>query len=118
MPPTYSLAFSDQALTDFRSIFVFLRGSYHAFGDTMPEAGRKARLRIKEILRATDSLRSLPHRGMRREDLLPNLRCWHTQRAIFYFVVDDESLEIKIIAVFFGGQDHFSKIVQRLSYTA
>ncbi len=35
-------------------------------------------------------------------------------RAIFYFTVDGEAHVVRVLAVFFGGQDHQRQILKRL----
>jgi toxin ParE1/3/4 len=36
------------------------------------------------------------------------------QRAVFYFDVDDDQRLVRILAVFFGGQDHQRAMLRRL----
>jgi len=50
-------------------------------------------------------MRTVPHRGTRRDDIRPGLRITHYKgRAIIAFAVEAE--QISIIGVFYGGQDY------------
>ena len=50
-------------------------------------------------------MRTVPHRGTRRDDIRPGLRITHYKgRAIIAFAVEAEQLSI--IGVFYGGQDY------------
>jgi plasmid stabilization system protein ParE len=82
---------------DLAAIFDFLLESYMAFGEARGEA------------------LDLPHQGSLRPDILPGLRSVTKRRAIFYFDVDDELRLVRVLAVFFGGQDHQRAMLRRLS---
>ena len=60
------------------------------------------------------SLGEAPHQGTLRADLLPGLRSVTKDRAIFYFDIDDDRRTVRILAVFFGGQDHTRRMLMRL----
>ncbi|MBY0563268.1 MAG: hypothetical protein K2P58_03695 [Hyphomonadaceae bacterium] len=55
-----------------------------------------------------------PHQGTLLPNLLPNLRCVTKDHAIFYFTVDDEARIVRVLAIFFGGQDHQRHMLKRL----
>jgi plasmid stabilization system protein ParE len=61
------------------------------------------------------ALGDVPHQETLRPDLLPGLRSVTKQRAIFYFDVDDHLRLVRVLAIFFGGQDHQRAMLQRLS---
>ena len=47
-------------------------------------------------------------------DILPGLRHLTINRANFWFDVDEENESVRILAVFFGGQDHVRHMLTRL----
>lgn len=55
-----------------------------------------------------------PHQGTLRPELAPGLRSVTKDRAIFYFDVDDDRRVVRVLAVFFGGQDHQRLMLKRL----
>ena len=55
-----------------------------------------------------------PHRGERRDDLLPGLRHLAIGRATYWFDVDDDRQTVRVPAVFFGGRDHVRHMLARL----
>lgn len=99
---------------DLAAIFEFLVETFQAFGDDRETAVERAASRIRNIERSMSSLGSVPHQGTLREDILPGLRSATKDRAVFYFDVDDERRRIRVLAVFFGGQDHQRRMLVRL----
>jgi len=61
------------------------------------------------------SLADLPHQGTLHPKVMPGLRSVTKNRANFYFTVDDEAQIVRVLAVFFGGQDHQRAMLVRLS---
>ncbi|CDZ28963.1 Hypothetical protein NGAL_HAMBI490_38250 [Neorhizobium galegae bv. officinalis] len=59
------------------------------------------------------ALGQMPHQGTQLFDLRPGLRQVTKNRAIFYFIVNDDSRTVHIVAVFFGGQDHRRHMLKR-----
>lgn len=100
---------------DLGVIFDFLVTSFMAFGDDRSEALERAAARIEAIEAEMLALGDLPHQGTLRPDLLPGLRSVTKQRAIFYFDVDDDLRLVRVLAIFFGGQEHHRAMLQRLS---
>lgn len=100
---------------DLAAIFDFLLNSYMEFGDERGEALGRAAARIEAIEAEMFALGDVPHQGTLRPDLLPGLRSVTKQRAIFYFDVDDDLRLVRVLAIFFGGQDHQRAMLQRLS---
>ena len=50
---------------------------------------------------------SVPHRGTRRDDLMPGLRIVpFRRRTAVAFTVDDGARTVRILRVFYGGQDY------------
>lgn len=84
------------------------------FGATFADAKKRATARIEAIKAAIHALGALPHRGTRRDNLMRGMRSVTKQRAILYFTVDEEQRVVRVLAVFFGGQDHQNIMLRRL----
>ncbi len=85
-----------------------------SFGVPFADAKRRATARVLKIRDHMNALAARPHRGTLRSALLPDLRSVTKDRAIFYFTVDDEAQLVRVLAVFFGGQDHQRAMLKRL----
>jgi toxin ParE1/3/4 len=99
---------------DIEAIFDFLTQSYIAFGERKSEALNHAAARIEGIEDAMEASAKTPHIGTLRPDLRPDVRTVSQDRAIFYFETDDVACRVRILAVFFGGQDHRRAMLKRL----
>ncbi len=63
------------------------------------------------IVACCEGLHLFPHRGAAREDLRPGLRLTHyKRRAVIAYAVDDASLRVTILGIYYGGQDHESAL--------
>ena len=111
----YRVARSLDTDRDLAAIFDFLLNSYMGFGDERGEALERAAARIEAIEAEMRALGDAPHQGTLRPDLLPGLRSVTKQMAIFYFDVDDDLNLVRVLAIFFGAQDHQRAMLQRLS---
>ena len=100
---------------DLAAIFDFLLNSYMGFGDERGEALERAAARVEGIEDELLALGDVAHQGTLRSDLLPGLRSVTKQSAIIYFDVDDDLRLVRVLAIFFGGQDHQRAMLQRLS---
>ena len=110
----FAIEFSADAERDFGLIFDHLFESYVAFGEGTGEALNHAARRVMDIRKAADRLASLPLRGTERDDVLPGIRFLAIARAIYWFDVDRTARKVRILAVFFGGQDHIRHMLVRL----
>ena len=99
---------------DLAEIFDFLTESYQSFGEDFDDAAKSAAERLRGIETEMLSLGDAPHQGTLRPDLLPGLRSVTKSRAVFYFDVDDDRRVVRVLAVFFGGQDHHRRMLGRL----
>lgn len=99
---------------DFATIIRHLAKSYIALGEPVTEAFEQAERRTRRIEAEMLNLANAPYQGTLLPDLLPGIRCVTKDRAIFYFQVDEAALQIKVLAVFFSGQDHRRHIIERL----
>ena len=110
----FRLEFSADAERDFGLIFDHLLRSYLEFGENLESALDRAEARIREIRVGAERILSAPHRGERHDDLLPGLRHLAIGRAMYWFDVDEARETVRILAVFFGGQDHVRHMMARL----
>ena len=110
----FAIEFSADAERDFGLIFDHLFESYLDFGESTEEALDHAARRVRDIAKAADRLASFPLRGTARDDILPGIRFIAIARAIYWFDVDQTARKVRILAVFFGGQDHVRHMLVRL----
>jgi len=113
----FHLEFSADAERDFELIFEHLLRSYVDFGERLESAIDRAGTRVLEIRTSAEHIPTAPHRGVRRDDILPGLRHLTIGRAIYWFDVEEVSGAVRILAVFFGGQDHVRHMMRRLLET-
>lgn len=85
--------------------------SYLDLGDALPAAFTRAARRVGSIEADMEALHKAPFQGT----LLPDLRRVTKNKAVFYFDVDEAEKTVRILAVFFGGQDHQRHMLKRLS---
>ena len=110
----FRLEFAAAAERDFGPIFDRLLRSYLEFGESPESALDRAELRIAEIRAAAERIPVAPHRGERHDDILPGLRHLAIGQAIYRFDVDEPRETVRVLAVFFGGQDHIRRMMTRL----
>ena len=110
----FRLEFSSEAERDFGLIFDHLHRSYLGFGESLESALDHAASRIVEIRAAADRILAAPQRGERHDDILPGVRHLAIGRAIYWFDVDEPRETVRVLAVFFGGQDHVRRMMARL----
>ena len=110
----FRLEFSIEAERDFELIFDHLLLSYRDFGENLDSALNHAGVRVLEIRAAAERILVEPHRGERHDDILPGLRHLTIGRATYWFDVDDTHGTIRVLAVFFGRQDHVRHMMIRL----
>ena len=101
------IEFAEGALRDLELILEHLAEAYRAFGEAPVEAIDHAARRVRAIIDAADRLALAPHRGAIHDDLAPGLRHVTLERAVYYFQVEGGNEgRVRVLAVFFGGQDH------------
>jgi plasmid stabilization system protein ParE len=110
----FAIELSADAERDFGLIFDHLFESYVAFGEGTEEALNHAARRVMDIRKAADRLASFPLRRTERDDILPGIRFLAIARAAYWFDVDRTARKVRILAVFFGGQDHIRHMLVRL----
>ena len=110
----FRLEFSAEAEHDFGLIFDHLLRSYLDFGESLESALDHAAARVLEVRTAAERILTAPHRGERHDDILPGLRHLTIGRAIYWFDVDEAGRTVRVLAVFFGRQDHVRHMMSRL----
>nr|WP_294516349.1 hypothetical protein [uncultured Rhodopila sp.] len=99
---------------DFSRIRKHLIQSYQAFGDTKARATERANSRTREAFEYMLTFATQPHRGTVHPELRDGVRHVTAQQFVYYFEIDDNRAEVRIITVFFGGEDHLEQIAERL----
>ena len=110
----WSVVFATAALEDLTLIEQHLIDAYQSFGETAEESAGHAAARTQQILSNAERLATAPLRGDAHDDLLPGLRHLSLDRAIYWFVVDDLARQVRVLAMFFGGQEHQRQMLVRL----
>jgi len=110
----FAVEFSAGSERDFDLIFDHLFESYVGFGESAEEALAHAAQRIMGIRRAAGRLATYPVRGTARDDVLPGARHLAIGGAVYWFDVDEAARKVRVLAVFFGGQDHVRRMLVRL----
>ncbi len=88
--------------------------SYQAFGDDPNTAAERAAARIEEALAYLRTFATNPHRGTEHRTIRPGIRTVTNKNFVIYFEIDEPSSEVRLLALFFGGADHRSQIMDRL----
>lgn len=112
--PGWSVVFAADAASDLILIEDHLIRAYRDFGERPEEALRHAEARIDSIIATAERLATAPFRGEPHGDLLPGLRHLALDAAIYWFIPDPDARQIRVLAVFFGGQDHQRHMLVRL----
>ena len=110
----FRIEFSAEAERDFSLIFDHLFESYRSFGESVEAALDHCEDRIRDIRQEADRLCAAPYRAERHDDLLPGLRHLTIDRAIYWFDVDEAEQRVRILALFFDGQDHVRHMLTQL----
>ena len=106
---------SAEAKADLFGIFEHLYASRRAFGYSEEEAVASAEARLAQIGEGRLSLARTPHIGTRHGDRLRGLRHVTLGRAIYWFVLDEPAETVRLVGVFYGGQDHVGRVMDRLT---
>ena len=110
----YRIEFAEASERDLDLIFDHLFESYAGFGESTDQALDHAGQRIMGIRAAAERLALFPERGASRDDILPGLRFMVMDRAIYWYDVDDQAQAVRVLGIFFGGQDHIRRMLIRL----
>lgn len=110
----YKVVRTRAAIQDLGLIFDHLVESYTTFGEPISVAVERASVRLRGIDEDMGSLSKAPYQGTLLPEILDGVRSVTKNNAVFYFLVDDASEEIRVLAVFFGGQDHRRHMLTRM----
>ena len=110
----WTVEFAAAAERDFELIFDHLLQSYQEFGDGFDPAFDRAEQRISAIQSSARDLAKIPFQGTLRPDILPGLRFVRHDKAVFWFVAQEDQQIVRILSVFFGSQDHIRHMLARL----
>lgn len=110
----WSLEFSADADRDFELIFDHLVKSCLEFGEDKVVAFERTVERIRGIQISANKLVLAPQQGTLRPDILAGLRFVRLEKAVFWFVLEEHRQVVRILAVFFGAQDHIRHMLTRL----
>lgn len=110
----WAIEFAAEAEHDFELVFDHLVGSYRELGEPLADALDRAAERVEAIRAGADRLAAAPGIGTAHDDLLPGLRHVTIDGAIYWFEVDAQRRRVRVLAVFFGGQDHVRHMLGRL----
>ena len=100
---------------DLAAIRRHLISSYEEFGDTRQAATERAAARLREAFDYMQTFVSHPHRGTVYPELQAGIRYVMHRNFVFYFEIEEQGAEVRILAVFFGGSDHLRQIAERLA---
>lgn len=110
----WQIEFAAEAERDFALIFEHLVASYEDFGDPTDIAFDRAAARIASIQDDALRLARQPFQGTLRSDILETVRFVRLNRAVFWFQPDENNKRVRVLAVFFGAQDHINHMLLRL----
>lgn len=109
----WNVEFSEDAEHDFELIFDHLVDSYVGFGENIEDALEHAANRVLSIRGLSNKLRHAPQQGTVRDDIAHGMRFVRLDKAVFWFDLDEQRQVVRILAVFFGAQDHIRHMLTR-----
>ncbi|OWY10441.1 KluB [Thioclava sp. JM3] len=98
---------------DLEQIFDYLISAAEGFGEYPESAFALVERRIAAIEADLDAFGTAPHQGTLRPELGAGVRNVTKGRAVFYFDLDEAAATLRVLAVFFGGQDHQTRMLLR-----
>ncbi|PSL17584.1 type II toxin-antitoxin system RelE/ParE family toxin [Shimia abyssi] len=110
----WEIEFSASAERDLEHLFFHLADSFLEFGSNRTEAAEQALRRVQTIRDTAQRIASAPHRGKAHDDLVPGLRHLTLDRAIYWFLIEEEQSRVRVVAIFYGSQHHQRKMLLRL----
>ena len=110
----WTVVFAVDAVADLILIEAHLTEAYQSFGESPTEARQHAETRIEAIIAGAERLATAPFRGTVRDDLQSGMRHLALDGAIYWFTSDTNLKQVRVLAIFFGGQDHQRHMLVRL----
>ena len=114
----WTVVFAAAAECDLALIEPFLSKAYQDFGDPADQAAHHAAARVDAMIAHAERLAVAPMRGAVRDDLLPGLRHLALGQAIYWFQICAEAAQIRVLAVFNGGQNQQRHMLLKLLGTS
>ena len=114
----WSVEFSADAEHDFELIFDHLVESYLGFGEDIEDAFEHAVERLRGIRETTHKLGLAPQQGTLRHDIAAEIRFVRLEKTVFWFDLDEQRQAVRVLAVFFGAQDHIRHMLTRALATS
>jgi plasmid stabilization system protein ParE len=114
----WNVEFSEDAEHDFELIFDHLVDSYMGFGEDIEDALEHAADRLRGIRGSSQKLGLTPQRGTLRDDISPGIRFVRLEKAVLWFDLDEQRQVVRVLAVFFGAQDHIRHMLTRVLATS
>lgn len=75
---------------------------------------RVARRKLDEIARVAQGLKTLPHKGSRRDHVLPSIRAIPAaKRAVIVFTIDEDLREVHVLTITYAGADWITRAEAR-----
>jgi len=115
VPSGYSVVRGARCDEDLELIFDHLFDTYQELGDRSDIALERAAERLVGIEDDLSRLGEVPFKGTLEPKLMGGLRHVTKNRAVFYFTVDETIETVRVLGVFFGGQDHRRHILVRIA---
>jgi plasmid stabilization system protein ParE len=110
----FEIVRSRDSLKDLNLIFDHLVDTYISLGDAPADAVNRAADRIRVIRADMNAIANPPYQGTLLNHMAAGLRCVAKNNAAFYFDVEGSAQVVRILAIFFGGQDHRRHMLKRL----
>ncbi len=110
----WTVEIAADAVNDLSLIFDHLLKNYMDLGEPDDVAFERAAARVTGIQDSVLGLAKNPYRGTLREEMGKNLRNITINKAIIWFQLDEERQSVRILAFFFGGQDHMRHMMRRM----
>lgn len=96
---TYKVSLRPDAISDLQNIYTYISEA-SGFPDVAIEY-------IRRLKKKCETLTSAPHRGLKRDDIRPNLRTLALdKRTVAAFEINEEAREVDILNIFYGGRDY------------
>jgi toxin ParE1/3/4 len=111
---SWAIELSTAAERDLEHLFYHLADRFVEFGSSRQEAAAQALDGVQHIRDSAERLADAPHRGATHDDLLPGSLHLTLEKAIYWFLVDEEKGRVGVLAIFYGGRRHQRKILLRL----
>ena len=115
MPTGFEVLRSSQCDEDLEMVFDHLFEAYCDLGDAPNDAFVRAAVRVRGIEGALERLGDVPFQGTLVPHIMEGLRHVTKDNAVFYFVTNEQKRQVRVLGVFFGGQDHMQHVLRRIA---